>query len=375
MRRDVERFDTVVIGGGQSGLSMGYHLKKLGISFVILDANDRVGHAWRSRWDSLRLFTPGRYCALDGMPFTGDRNHAPTKDEFASYLEAYAERFALPVRTDCRVERLKKEGNRFVVTTRTQRFEADRVIVATGAFRDPKVPAFAADLDPRIVQLHSVDYRGPAQLTEGGILLVGAGNSGADIAMDVVRTHPTWLAGRHPGNVPFHIDTFVASRILLRIVRFVGHRVLNLGTPIGRKVLPKMAGKGSPLIRIKPKELVAAGVERVHAKVTGVEDGLPMLDDGTVLDVANIIWCTGFNHTFPWIDLPVFDASGSPLHERGIVGAEPGLYFLGLEFQYAASSDVITGVGRDARYIAKDIAKHNTSAGRGRRAERIAARV
>jgi putative flavoprotein involved in K+ transport len=151
--------------------------------------------------------------------------------------------------------------------------------------------------------------------------------------------------------------------------------VLNLGTPIGRKVLPKMAGKGSPLIRIKPKELVAAGVERVHAKVTGVEDGLPMLDDGTVLDVANIIWCTGFNHTFPWIDLPVFDASGSPLHERGIVGAEPGLYFLGLEFQYAASSDVITGVGRDARYIAKDIAKHNTSAGRGRRAERIAARV
>ncbi len=367
MRKELESIDTVVIGGGQSGLSMGYQLKKLGVPFVILDANDRVGHAWRSRWDSLRLFTPGRYCSLDGMPFTGDKNHAPTKDEFAAYLEAYAQRFDLPIRTGSRVENVKKERGRFVVTTKTHRYEAERVIVATGAFQQPKVPPLAAELDPRIVQIHSVDYRSPAQLQEGGVLLVGAGNSGSDIAMDVVRTHPTWLVGRHPGNIPFHIDTFVASRVLIRIVRFVGHRVLNLGTPVGRKVLPKMAGKGAPVVRIKPKELVAAGVERVLAKVTGVESGSPVLEDGTILDVANVIWCTGFHQSFPWIDLPVFDDDGRPLHKRGIVSAEPGLHFLGLEFQYAATSDVITGVGRDARYIAKHIASFGSNQGRAAR--------
>jgi putative flavoprotein involved in K+ transport len=356
---DTDHVETVIIGGGQAGLSMGYHLTRRGRPCVILDGNPRVGDSWRNRWDSLRLFTPGRFCGLDGMAFPGPAGTAPTKDEMADYLAAYAARFELPVRPGVKVERVTKSDGRFVVDAGDRRLESDQVVVATGAFHDAWTPAFADQLDPRIVQLHSSAYRGPSQLREGGVLLVGAGNSGADIALDVARTHRTWLSGRHPGHIPFAIEN-APTRHLVRVVRFLGHHVLTRRTPIGRKVLPKLAVGGDPLIRIKPKDLVAAGVECVP-RVAGVRDGLPLVGDDAVLDVANVIWCTGFRQSFPWIDLPVFDDDGRPVHDRGVVAAEPGLYFLGLKFQFGATSDIITGVGRDARYIAKHIDAHGKS--------------
>jgi putative flavoprotein involved in K+ transport len=233
------------------------------------------------------------------------------------------------------------------------------VVVATGAFQSPKVPAFARDLDPGIVQLHSVDYRNPSQLRAGGVLVVGVGNSGADISMEAVRTHPTWLAGRESGHIPVRIETRKGA-IAVPVFRFVGHHVLTWSTPIGRKALPKMKMKATPLIRVKPKDLVKAGVQRVP-RVAGVERGLPLLDDGQVLDVANVIWSTGFRQDFSWIDLPALDEHGTPKHHRGIVSDQPGLYFVGLEFQYSVTSDVITGVGRDAEYVAKHIASHRPS--------------
>ena len=358
-----ESFDTVVIGGGQAGLAMGYRLAKRGQPFVILDAHPRTGDAWRTRWDSLRLFTPAMFSGLPGMRFPAPNHSKPTKDEMADYLEAYATRFALPIRHGVRVDGLTREGGQYVVTAGAERFVADRVVVATGAHHKPHTPAFAADLDPRIVQLHSHDYGNVSQLADGGVLLVGAGNSGADIAMDVVSTHPTWLAGRHPGHVPFRIESLKA-RVLIHLVRFAGHRVLNLGTPVGRKVIPKMSVGGNPLIRIKPKDLLAAGVTRVTDRVVGARDGLPLLDDGTVLDVANIIWCTGSHPDFSWIDLPVFDGDGVLQHTRGVVESEPGLYFLGLEFQWAATSAAITGLGRDSAYLIKAIRSQRTVARR-----------
>jgi putative flavoprotein involved in K+ transport len=322
---------------------------------VILDANERVGDSWRKRWDSMRLFTPAHIDGLAGMPFPGRRRfRAPTKDEFGDYLESYADRFGLPVRSGVKVERVSREGERFVVETAQGRLEADQVVVATGAFQTPKVPGFARELDPGIVQLHSVDYRNPSQLREGGVLVVGVGNSGADISIEVVKDHPTWLAGKESGHIPVRIDSFKA-RYVIRVVRFLGFRVLTYGTPIGRKVLPKMEKMATPLIRVKPKDIVAAGIQRV-ARVAGVRDGLPMLDDGQVLDVANVIWSTGFRPDFSWIDLPVVDEHGKPMQRRGIVADQPGLYFVGLHFQYAATSDVITGVGRDAEYVVKHIA-------------------
>ena len=360
MSSDTEYVETVVIGGGQAGLSAGYQLTKRGLPFVILDANDRAGDSWRNRWDSLRLFTPGRIDGLPGMRFTATSGLAPTKDQMADYLDAYEAQFELPVRHGVRVTNLSKRGARYVVTTTHGQLEADRVIVATGASRDPWSPDFADQLDPSIVQMHSYDYRRPSQLQDGGVLLVGAGNSGADICLEIARDHPTWLAGRHPGHVPFAIDTLLARFLLIRLVRFVGHHILTLRTPIGRKVLPKLATGGDPLVRVKPKDILAAGVQRV-GRVTSVLDGRPVVKDGQVLDVANVIWCTGFRHDFPWIGLPVFGADGKPTHERGIVATEPGLYFLGMLFQYAATSAIITGLTRDTAHIVKHIAKNATA--------------
>jgi len=354
-----EYFETVIIGGGQAGLSVGYHLKKQGRPFVILDANERIGDAWRKRWDSLRLFTPARYDGLAGWRFPAPAVSFPTKDEMADYLESYAARFDLPVRTGVKVDGLSREGDRFVVASGNRRFEAEHVVVATGANQVPKVPAFADELDSSIAQLHSSQYRRPSQLKEGSVLVVGAGNSGAEFAFEVSRTYPTYLSGKPSGQIPVRHGP-AAARFFFPVVRFVGHHVLTLSTPIGRKVRPKFISHGAPLIRVKLKDLAAAGVKQVPRTV-GVEGGRPALEDGRVLDVSNVIWCTGYREEFPWIDLPIFGKDGRPLHERGVVVGETGLYFVGLLFQYAMSSDVLPGVGRDAEYIAKQIASRGSN--------------
>jgi putative flavoprotein involved in K+ transport len=349
-----ERFETIVIGGGQAGLSTGYHLAKQGLPCLILDANERVGDAWRKRWDSLRLFTPAKYDGLDGMPFPAPPLTLPTKDEMADYLESYATHFGLPVRTGVRVDRLTRQGDCFLITAGDSQFEAKQVVVASGAHQIPKVPDFAGELDPKIVQIHSSQYRSPSQLREGDVLIVGVGNSGAEIANEVCRTHHVWLSGKPSGQLPGRPGPTTA-RFVLPIVRFLGHHVLTKGTPIGRKVGPKLATRAAPLIRIKLKDLAAAGVEQV-ARTIGVKEGKPVLEDGRTIDVANVIWCTGFREEFRWIDLPIFGEDGRPVHERGVVTKEPGLYFMGLIFQYAESSDVLPGVGRDAKYVARAIA-------------------
>src|SRR5256885_1713323 len=200
--------ETVIVGGGQAGLIAGYELKKRGREFVILDAQPRVGDAWRNRWDSLRLFTPGRDCELPGLRFTGQRSLAPTKDEMADYLEAYAAHHDLPVRNGVRAIRLGKSGDLFTISTTIGDLTAANVIVATGSYCDPKVPAFADDLDPHIVQLHSSAYRNPSQLQPGGVLLVGGGNSGADIGLEGGQAHPTRVAGPTAPHIPPGIDTW-----------------------------------------------------------------------------------------------------------------------------------------------------------------------
>jgi len=351
-----ERAETIVIGGGQAGLSVGYHLSRRGLPFLILEANQRIGDSWRSRWDSLRLFTPARFDGLAGMPFPAPAHAFPTKDEMANYLESYAARFNLPIRTGVKVDRLTKRGNKFVVSAGNREFEAENVVVAMADFQSPRVPSFASELDPAIVQLHSSEYRNLGQLREGAVLVAGAGNSGAEIAIEVARSHATWMAGRETGQVPFRIDG-VAARVVLVpfLFRVVFHRVLTIKTPMGRKARPNALKGGAPLIRVKRADLTTAGVQRVP-RVVGVRNGLPLLEDARTLDVANVIWCTGFHPGFSWIDLPVFADSGAPLHEGGVVTSEPGLYFVGLHFLYAFSSTMIHGVGRDADRIAAAIA-------------------
>jgi putative flavoprotein involved in K+ transport len=354
--REPEHVETVVIGGGQAGLSVGHHLARQERPFLILDANQRVGDAWRKRWDSLRLFTPARYNALAGMAFPAPAHSFPTKDEVADYLEAYAARFQLPVRTGVRVDRLLREDGRFVVTAGDRSWEADNAVVAMSTFQVPRVPPFATGLSPEIVQLHSAGYRNPSQLQEGGVLVVGAGNSGAEIALEVAGRHPTWLAGKESGHVPFRIEG-AAARLVFQPLLFqvVGHRVLTVDTPIGRKLRPRLLSHAAPLVRVKPRDLAAAAIQRVP-RVIGVRNGHPLLADQQILEVANVIWCTGFGPDFSWIDLPVFgENQNEPTHHRGVVATQPGLYFVGLYFLYAMSSGFLPGVDRDAEHIVHTI--------------------
>ncbi len=351
---NTERFDTVVIGGGQAGLAVGYHLAKEGRDFVILNANDQAGDSWRKRWDSLRLFTPAKYSSLPGLPLPAPGSHRATKDEVADYLETYATRFDLPVRGGAKVSGLATEGDHYIVTADNRSFEAAHVVVATGPYQRSKVPTFSSELDPEIMQLHSSEYRNPEQLRDGDVLVVGAGNSGAEIALELTDTRHTWLSGRDTGRIP--------ARLQGRIYWWLLHKVLNVDTKPGRRMKARISGRGDPLIGFSTKDVTRAGGERVPG-VAGVTDGKPVLEDGRVLDVASVIWATGFGLDFNWISLPVFGEDGYPIHYRGVVGGMPGLYFIGLRFLYTLTSALLGGVGRDAEYIAKHIAAQSNHRG------------
>lgn len=350
-------FDVIVIGGGQAGLSVGYHLKRRGLRFAILDASERVGDAWRKRWDSLKLFSPAWLDSLDGMPFPLPRNAFPTKDQMADYLEAYAKRFELPVRSGTKVERLSRHGEQFVLETNHGELRARRVVIAMASFQRKKLPPFASELKPDIVQLHSSEYKNPGQLREGSVLVVGCGNSGAEIAHELSRTHKVLMTAKKNDEVPFDGESFFGRWLFIGLLmRVVFHRVLTIRTPMGRKARPALMTKATPLIRTRASNLARDGVERMGTRITGVRDGLPVTDDGRVLDVKNVVWCTGFESGQSWIDLPIFDAEGLPEHEAGVVGKAPGLYFVGLPFLYSMSSAMVHGVGRDAARICDAIA-------------------
>jgi putative flavoprotein involved in K+ transport len=357
MTGEAERFDTVIVGAGQAGLSVAHHLAKRDRPLLILDANDRIGDNWRRHWDSLRLYSPACLDGLPGMPFPAPAWSFPTKDQTADYLEEYAARFELPVRGGVRVTGLSRNGQGYAVACDNGRFVAKHVVIATGTFGRPHTPAFAAELDPGILQMHSSEYKNPGSLQEGPVLVVGAAHSGADLAMDTAAGHETVLCGRDTGQVPFNIEGRT-GRAAWHVLSLLARRILTTRTPIGRRMRREIRSHGGPLLRFKRADLMAARVERIAARVVGMRDGMPLLDDGRVLDVANVIWCTGFKQDFGWIDMPVISEDGWPAEKRGVVPSAPGLYFTGLAFQYSFSSMLILGAGRDAEYVATQVAAH-----------------
>ena len=348
--------ETLIIGSGQAGLSTGYQLKRRGRPFLIVDANQRIGDNWRQQWDTLRLYTPAKYDGLPGLAFPADPWHFPGKDEVADYLERYALHFDLPVRTNTRVERLEpRPDGGYVASLADATIHCDNVVVATGSFgRTPNLPSFASELAPTIRQLHSSQYRRPDQLQPGPVLVVGASHSGQDIAYELASTRPTILCGPGRGNIPLRPESRRAH-VLLPVLVFAFKHVLTRRTPIGRKEMLDVRLHGGPNLRVKPQDLRQRGVVRHEARMTGVDRGRPVLDDGTVLDVTNVVWCTGFRQVFDWIRMPILDEHGWPAEYRGVVDAAPGLFFCGLSFQYAFASMVFPGVGRDADYVARRI--------------------
>jgi putative flavoprotein involved in K+ transport len=350
MATRIERYETVVIGGGQAGLAVGHHLADRDVDFVILSDESRVGDNWRRRWDSLRLFTPAQYSALPGMHFPAPPHYLADKEEVADYLERYVDRFDLPVRLGSRVQRVSWDGERYALSLDGDGafIEADNVVVATGAFQRPRIPALAERLSRDIHQLHSSQYQNPFTLPDGPALVVGAGNSGAQIALELARYRKVWLAGRDTGHLPRRL----LGRDIFQWLWPVMTRA-TLDTRIGRRLRVRARAGGDALIGIPERELTQAGIVRV-GRLDAERGGLPVCG-GEVVAPRVIVWCTGFAPDYSWIDLPVFGDDGFPRHVRGVVSEAPGLFFLGLRFQHRMTSSLIGGVGQDAEFIAAQV--------------------
>lgn len=346
---DEQSVDTVVIGAGQSGLATAYELVRRGIDFTIVDAGQRIGHVWRSRWASLRLFTPASFNALPGLAFPAHPRSYPGKDQMADYLEAYARHLGLPVRLGVRVTELTRQDGHYLLEAGDLRLVTSRVVVATGAHGRPYIPDFAAALHPAILQLHSASYREPRQVKPGPVLVVGAGNSGVEIALELAAEHDVTLAGPDTGRIPVTLGS-LGYRALrhLRTDRWPGRRVAAL-----------LANGGDPLVRIGRADLQRAGIRRT-GRVCGVRGGRPVVADGRELDVATVIWCTGFHPDYRWIRLPIVDAQGAPIHRNGVVPGEPGLYFVGLPRQLTLASGLVGGAARDAAYVVQALVERTS---------------
>jgi putative flavoprotein involved in K+ transport len=349
--------DTLIVGAGQAGLSTAYWLGRLGCEALVVDAHAAVGDQWRTRYASLRLNTPAKYDSLTGMPFPAPRSSYPTGRDLADYLQSYASTMGIQVRGSTVVTRIdRRPDGDYLVTCRDATFIAHQVVVATGGEHHPRTPDFATALDPGVRQLHSHDYRDPSQLLPGPVLVVGASQSGADLALEVAQAgHETWLSGTVKGEIPVPLDSRRA-RLVLPFLWFLVNHVLTTRTPIGRRAKPAIRKGGTPLVRVRRPDLAGAGVQHIEARTVGVEDGMPRLADGQVLRVANVLWCTGFRQDFSLVHPPVTGTDGWPVHDGGVVPSSPGLYFGGLLFQRGFYSMLIGGASRDGKLTARHIA-------------------
>lgn len=355
-----QNFNTIIIGGGQAGLALGYFLSQKGENFTILDENKQTGASWRERWDSLKLFTPGKFNGLPGMSFPKPGDYLPTKNEVAEYLEEYVNRFKLPVRYSTKVRKLSRMDNGYQISADTTEFSAQNVVIATGPFQKPYTPEIASQLDPTIQQLHSSAYRNPKSMPAESILVVGAANSGAEISLELARAgKKVWLAGRDVGRIPANGP--LGRAFDGRLIWWIMGNLLSVNTPIGRKVRSGELHHGTPLGRATRQELLEAGIELIP-RISDVQQGKPQSGDGHILTVDGVIWATGFRPDYKWINLPILDEHGYPQHSRGVVQSAPGLYFVGLFFQTALNSSLLGGVGKDAAYIAEQIAQNGQAA-------------
>jgi putative flavoprotein involved in K+ transport len=341
-------YDVVIVGGGQAGLAMGYHLARHGRDFVILDAAQRTGEAWRKRWDSLTLFTPARYSALPGLRFPAEPEHLPRKDEVADYLERYAERFTLPIRHGERVTRLEhvSEWRGFHIETEQQRYEADQVVIATGPFQRPFIPAIAGSLSEHVVQLHSSSYRSPAQLPDGDVIVVGGGNSGVQIAAELASTRRTWLSiGDKVATLP---DRFMGRNVFWWL-ETLGAMNINVQSRLGQR-----ASRRDFLIGKSAQASALLHGIRLTGRVSAASDNVLFTSSGDTIEVAAVVWATGFRSDYRWIRPPVLSDNGQPIHTRGVSPVN-GLSFLGLPWQHTRGSALLGWVGRDAEFLARHI--------------------
>jgi putative flavoprotein involved in K+ transport len=335
------------VGGGQAGLTMGYYLREQGLRFVIFERGRSIAPAWRERWDSLTLFTPRRYSAMPGLPFPGDPEGYPTRDEVIEYLERHAETFELPIQLDSEVRRLSHEGGRFVLELGGRTATADHVVVATGPFQTPFVPELARDVDSGVWQVHSTGYRQPGDVPEGAVLVVGGGNTGFQIAKELSATRKVVLS---VGSKQKPLPQRIAGRDLFWWLTKTRLLSTTVESRLGRKLQYR-----DTLIGSSPRELERRYGVELKPRATGATGRTVRFEDGSDLEVGAVIWATGYRPDFSWIDLPILDSNGRVRHRRGVTEV-PGLYFLGLTWQWTRGSALIGWVKDDAAFLAGRLA-------------------
>ena len=349
-----EVLDVIVVGGSQAGLAMAWHLTRHHLRFVVLEAAPEIGYSWRSRWDSLTLFTPAQYDALPGMPFPGPPDTYPTKDPVASYLTAYAAQFNLPVRLNAQVTDLRRTADGFEARTGGGGvYRARRVVVATGPFQVPFTPPAAQRLDDSVTTLHSADYRNPQALPAGPVLVVGGGNSGLQIAEELAATR--------------QVDLSIASRAPMLPQRLAGKDLFWWLTRLGlmrvtaeSRLGPRLKARPDFIIGSSRRRLLATGV-RFRPAVAGADGRTVRFADGSTLDVRIVIWATGYRSDYSWVQIPGVTRDGQVIHRRGVTNV-PGLYFLGLSWQHTRGSALLGFVHEDAAYLAGRITGHDRAA-------------
>ena len=340
-----------MIGGGQAGLAIGYYLRQQGCRFVILERASELAPAWRERWDSLTLFTPRRYSALPGLPFPGDPDGYPTRDEVIAYLERYAESFQLPIGLDSEVKKLEQDDGRFRLELDDRTITADQVVIATGPFQKPFVPKLAEELSADVFQAHAVGYRRPNDVPDGTVLVVGGGNTGFQIAKELSTTHKVVLS---VGSRQKPLPQRPLGRDLFWWLTKAGILNKSIESRLGRKLSTR-----DTLIGSSPRELKRRYGVELKPRAVDADGRKVRFEDGSELEVDAVIWASGYRPDHSWIRLPVFD-DGRLRHRRGVTDVS-GLYFVGLTWQYTRGSALIGWVRDDAEFIAEQIAAYQAS--------------
>jgi putative flavoprotein involved in K+ transport len=345
-----DRLDAAVIGAGQAGMAMGYYLREQGRRFVILERGDSMAPAWRERWDSLKLFTPRGYSALPGLPFPGDPDDYPTRDEVIAYLEQYAETFELPIELNSEVRRLSREEGRFVLDVDGRKITVDQVVVATGPFQTPYIPKLAEQLDPDVWQAHSTGYRRPSDVPEGTVLVVGGGNTGFQIAKELSATHKVLLS---VGSKQKPLPQRLGGRDLFWWLTKTGLIYKTVESRLGQRLKDR-----DTLIGSSPRELRKRYAVELKPRATAASGRTMRFEDGSELELDAVVWATGYRPNYSWIDLPIFDENNRLRHRRGVT-AVPGLSFLGLTWQWTRGSALIGWVKDDAAFLSERLAGSN----------------